>query len=302
MVPTASKGAAGTRAEGPAVSLRGVGKRFGATRALEGIDLDLFAGEVHALVGENGAGKSTCLGLMAGRLSATEGQVEISGQPLQPASPQVARKLGVAAIYQELTIFPDMNALENAFVGAMPSRFGLVNRARARRALRDLLERYGLTIDPTARAGDLSVADLQLVEILRGVYTGASVLLFDEPTASLGTVERHALHRIIRDLKAQGTALAFVSHDLDEVLELSDRITVFRDGRMVASRPTVEWDKAELIKFMLGRSLIEAEMVGAADVLETDLPPRLEISRYRAWSRESASICDPTRSLESPGS
>lgn len=276
-VSAAPKGATGTTAEGPAVSLRGVAKRFGATRALEAIDLDLFAGEVHALVGENGAGKSTCLGVMAGRLPASEGQVEISGQPLHPASPLVARKLGVAAIYQELTTFPDMNALDNAFIGAMPSRLGLVNRVKARRALRDLLDRYDLAIDPTARAGDLSIAALQIVEILRGVYTGARVLLFDEPTASLGTVEREALHKIILDLKAQGTALAFVSHDLDEVLELSDRITVFRDGHIVAARPTVEWDKAELIKFMLGRSLVQAEMVGTPDPRQMSLPPRLKV-------------------------
>lgn len=239
----------------PAVRLAGVSKRFGPTQALSDISIELAVGEVHALVGENGAGKSTCLSVMAGRISPDTGSVEISGVPLSPATPATSRRLGVAAIYQELTSFPDLTALENVFVGGMPGGTGLVEKGSMRKRFKELVDAYDLHIDPSAYARDLSVAQRQLLEILRGLNTDAKIMLFDEPTASLGTVEREALHRMIRDLRANGKAIAFVSHDLDEVLDLSDRITVFRDGRKVAQSVAGKWTKGDLIRQMLGQEL-----------------------------------------------
>ena len=249
-----------------AITLTEVTKRFGTTRALKGVSLALRAGEVHALVGENGAGKSTCLSVIAGKIRADAGTVEVFGDPLAPETPMGARAMGIAAIYQELTPFPALSAAENVFAGSLLTRFGLIDRGAMESRFKEMTARYGLFLDPKTRVGALSVADQQLVEILRGLNTGARVLLFDEPTASLGQAERLALHRIVRDLRDNGTAVAFVSHDLDEVLTLADRVTVFRDGRLVESRTAAEWTKPSLVAAMLGRELDElAELAEPTD-------------------------------------
>jgi ABC-type sugar transport system ATPase subunit len=247
-----------------AITLTDVTKRFGTTHALKGVSVTLRTGEVHALVGENGAGKSTCLSVIAGKIKSDEGTVEVFGEPLSPETPMGARAMGIAAIYQELTPFPALSAAENMFAGALLTRSGLIDRRAMESRFEEVTARYGITLDPKARVGALSVADQQLVEILRGLNTGARVLLFDEPTASLGQAERLALHRIVQDLRDNGTAVALVSHDLEEVLTLADRVTVFRDGQLVESRMAAEWTKPHLVAAMLGRELGELTELSAA--------------------------------------
>ncbi len=245
----------------PAVRLEGASRRFGATLALDSIDLELSAGRIHALVGQNGAGKSTCLGLIAGRISPTSGRVIVHGAEYPAAvSPHFAQSAGVMAIYQELTIFPALTALENVFTGRLDARAGWVRRRDLKRQYRELCDRFGVSIDGSAVAGTLSLADQQMLEIMRAVARDARVLLLDEPTAALAPQERESLFRVMRELRSEGVCMIVVSHYLDEVLAISDTITVFRDGRVAAAtRPAGEWNEETLIAAMLGGELSSVE-------------------------------------------
>jgi ABC-type sugar transport system ATPase subunit len=229
--------------------------RFGATLALHGVDVRSEAKKIHALIGANGAGKSTFLGIIAGRIAPTEGEVSIFGQPHSFGSPRLAHRLGVAAIYQELTIVPAMSTQANVFLGQAISRFGLVAKRQMREEYLRLCERLGVSIPPDVPAGRLAVADQQMLEIMRGVRSGARLLLFDEPTASLAPPECEALLRIIRDLKAHGVSMMFVSHKLEEVLDIADLVTVFRDGQVAATGPREQWTKHEMVRAMIGREI-----------------------------------------------
>ncbi len=236
-----------------AVACRGLGKRFGAARALGGVDLDVRAGTVHALVGGNGAGKSTCLGLIAGRIPPTEGTVTVGETPLGHGDPREARQAGVATIYQELTIVPALSTQANVFLGVPHARGGWLAERRMRDEFVALCRRLDVQLPLDVPAGALSVADQQLLEILRALVSDPRVILFDEPTASLAQHEREVLFRVMRDLRDQGVAILFVSHNLDEVLEIADDVTVFRNGRRVAGGPAAQWTKPGLVAEMLGR-------------------------------------------------
>jgi ABC-type sugar transport system ATPase subunit len=229
-----------------------VSKTYGATHALRDVTLDLAAGRVHALVGENGAGKSTCLGMAAGRVAPTSGTIEVAGEPLRPGDPRASRRAGVCAIYQELTIAPALSAQANVFLGNTEARFGVLREGAMRDRYLSLCEELGVQAHPDTPAGSLSVADQQMLEIMRAVLVDARALLFDEPTASLAETERVALFALIERLKRKGVAIALVSHNLDEVLEHSDDITVFRNGAAVASLAVDSWTKGELVGAMLG--------------------------------------------------
>lgn len=246
-----------------AVVLKGVSKRFGAIEALNGVDLALEPGRIHALVGQNGAGKSTCLGLIAGRIDATEGSVEVGG--VRSMTPQAARRNGVAAIYQELTVLHAMSALDNVFLGGEATRLGLVKTRELRRRFAELSARLRVEIAPDARAGDFSLADQQLLEIMRALSTHCRVLLLDEPTAALSERERQALFAVMRDLRDRGVTLIFVSHYLDEVEAHSDTVTVFRDGRLIGTGAVAEWSRPRMLDAMLGpeREALEEVAIGA---------------------------------------
>jgi len=248
-----------------AVKLTGVSKRFGAVRALTDINLSLQAGQIHALVGQNGAGKSTCLGLISGRIGTSDGAVEVNGEELgRSVTPVSARQAGVAAIYQELTVVPAMTAIDNVFLGCMTARAGFVSRRPQRRRFAELSGRLNVDIDPGARADALSPANQQMLQVMRALTLEARVLLLDEPTAALSQVERESLFAVMRDLRAQGITLVFVSHFLDEVLDVSETVTVFRDGRLVASEPVDDWTKPKLIRAMLGSELEALQNAAAA--------------------------------------
>ncbi len=249
---------AGASAPAPALSARGLGKRFGATQALTDIDLDIRPGTIHALVGENGAGKSTLLGILAGRLHQSEGSFTVFGSPVALGSPRAARRVGIAAIYQELTIIGPLTAIANVFVARARSRAGFLDETAMRARYEELSSQLGVSVPPGTLARDLSVAQQQLLEILRALDAEARIILFDEPTAALGATEREALFVLMRDLRSRGVTMVFVSHALDEVLSVADHVTVFRDGRLTASRPVEAWTKQALVEEMLGRSVSDA--------------------------------------------
>jgi ABC-type sugar transport system ATPase subunit len=253
----------------PAGVLTGIVKTFGGVQALRGIDLVVEPGQVHALVGENGAGKSTCLGVLAGRVVPDSGTLELFGQQAALGSPKSSRKAGVASIYQELTIVPELSTQANVFLGSERSRAGWLSSRAMKREYGRLCERLGVDIPTDVEAGELSVADQQLLELMRGLATEPRMILFDEPTAALAPREREGLYGIIRGLRADGVAVVFVSHNLDEVLGLSDRVTVFRDGAVVSSGPVDAWSKGKLVAAMLGHPAEE----GALSLPDMDLPP-----------------------------
>jgi ABC-type sugar transport system ATPase subunit len=261
----------------PAVTYRGVSMQYAATRALCDADLSLAPGQVHAFVGENGAGKSTCLGVLAGRIAPTSGEVRIGDQEITYGDPRGCRRAGVVAIYQELTIVPALSAQANVFLGIPLRRRGFLREREMRRRYLQLCEEFGVPAVPDGvPAGQLSVAEQQLLEIMRALVADPRVILFDEPTASLALQERDALLRLMAQLRDGGLTLVFVSHNLDEVMRVADTITVFRDGSIVAAAPREDWDKRRLVHEMLGdgkSSRIEREFLD--DDIAVDSPRKL---------------------------
>lgn len=260
--PTRAPGGLPARlSEGPAFAARAISKRYGGTLALDQIELTLARGEIHALVGENGAGKSTFLGVLAGRVVPSAGEITVFGQPHVFGSPREARRLGIGTIYQELTIVPRLSAVANVFLGQSLSRAAILDERQMRRDFRELCARFSVEIAPDAIAGTLSTADQQMLEIMRGVRSGAELLLFDEPTTSLAPPEREGLFRVMRQLRDQGKTMVLVSHNLEEVLSISDTITVFRDGKLARSAPRADWTKATMVRAMVGHEVVEYRRV-----------------------------------------
>jgi ribose transport system ATP-binding protein len=238
--------------------LRGIEKSFGATRALAGVDLEARAGEVLALIGENGAGKSTLMKVISGAHAPDKGSMELDGQPFAPREPRQASDAGVAMIYQELTLAPHLNAEENLTLGREPSRGGWINRRQRRETARQALEMVNhphLPLDVPVRA--LSVAEQQIVEIARACASGARVVILDEPTSSLGRHDVETLFGIIARLAAQGVALIYISHFLEECRTVASRYLVLRDGQSVGSGELSQIDDANIIRLMVGREVTE---------------------------------------------
>ena len=234
--------------------MRGVSKRFGSVVANDAIDFEAGWGEVHALVGENGAGKSTLMSILAGLYRPDSGQVEIEGQPVRFRSPRDAIEQGIGMVYQHFMLVEPFTVAENVILAERLSGVAL-ETGRVERELSELSERYDLELDPRARIWQLSVGEQQRVEILRLLYLGARILVFDEPTAVLTPQEAQSLLRTMRGLAAQGFAVVFISHKLDEVLQVADRISVLRHGRIVATTTPAETDRGTLARLMVGREL-----------------------------------------------
>ena len=221
----------------PALEAKGIEKSFGGVRALRGVSLELAAGEVHALVGENGAGKSTLIKIFTGAVAPDGGEIRLRGQLLEHNSPAKARSLGIAAIYQQPALFPDLTVVENIALGKETGRLWSKVNWRARRAhASELLDRIGARVRPEALAGELSMPEQQLVEIAKALDTNASVLILDEPTASLGDRDTENLFRIILELRAKGVAIVYISHRFEELGRIADRVTVLRDGQSIETR------------------------------------------------------------------
>jgi rhamnose transport system ATP-binding protein len=240
----------------PSAELRGISKRFAATQALDDVSLDLLPGEVHALVGENGAGKSTLVKILAGVHQPDSGTIAVAGEVTQIQGPARARARGIAVVHQEPRLFPDLTVAENVFLGHAPSgRFGTIDWRAMRRAAGALFRELDVQLDVGAPVRGLSMADQQLIEIAKSLSLEARVLILDEPTASLSAHEVARLFTIVRRLRDRGVSILFVSHRLDEVFELCDRATVFRDGRHVITTATRDLTTADLVRHMVGRAV-----------------------------------------------
>ncbi|WP_210528873.1 sugar ABC transporter ATP-binding protein [Rubellimicrobium arenae] len=238
----------------PVLALRDVSKSFGATQALSGMTLELFPGEVHAVVGENGAGKSTMIKIMTGVHEPTSGTVEVDGQPVTLSGPRGARTRGISAIYQEPMVFPDLDVAENIFISA--TDLGLVQRkGLLREKASQLIARIGMGLDPDRVASGLTLAEQQAVEIARALSQDVRVLIMDEPTASLSAHEAGELRRIAKGLAAEGVAVVYISHRLEEIFDIAHRVTVIRDGRHISTRPIAEVTPDGMIAEMVGREV-----------------------------------------------
>jgi rhamnose transport system ATP-binding protein len=242
--------------ERPVLEMVHVSKQFGATLALDDVSLELRRGEIHALLGENGAGKSTLIKIMTGVQRQDSGEIRIDGAPVRVASAQDAQRLGVAAIYQEPMIFPDLSVAENIFIGHR-DRGKIVDRRRMEREASEALARLDVRLDVGEPARGLTLAEQQTVEIAKAISLDVRVLIMDEPTASLSAHEVQRLFRIVYTLRQQGVAILFISHRIEEVFEIADRVTILRDGRWISTTPRAELTPATAIGRMVGREVRE---------------------------------------------
>jgi rhamnose transport system ATP-binding protein len=238
----------------PILEIRAVAKRFDATQALEDVSLALRAGEIQALLGENGAGKSTLIKIITGVHQPDRGQILLAGRPVTIRSAAEAQRLGVAAIYQEPLLFPDLNVAENIFISHQ-DRGAVVDWRQMFREADEILAELGIALDVRKPARGLTLAAQQSVEIAKAISLNVRVLIMDEPTASLSAREVQELFRLARDLKKQGVAILFVSHRIEEVFEIADKITVFRDGRLISTRARFEATPQRVIADMVGREI-----------------------------------------------
>ncbi len=241
-----------------ALNVQNVSKSFGGVQALQNVSLQILAGQVHALVGENGAGKSTLIKIITGAHAPDSGSVEIAGQSVARFDPMVSRSMGVAVVYQQPTLFPDLSVAENLAYGLERAgewhRQWINWRKRHEQAI-ELLSRVGADIDPRVMTRTLSMPQQQLVEIARAVGTGARLIIMDEPTASLSTREVEQLLRVVNELRSSGTGILYVSHRLEELPKIAQQVTVLRDGRWVSCSPMTETSPAELVRQMVGRDV-----------------------------------------------
>lgn len=238
----------------PILELTGATVRFGADAVIDGVSLRLFPGEVHSLMGENGAGKSTVIKAITGVYPLDAGRLELEGEAVRFGSPHDAQRAGISTVYQEIDLLPNVSVAENIALGREPRRLGGIDWTRMRREAHDILAELGVDIDPASLLGTHSVAVQQLVAIARAISTDVKVLVLDEPTSSLDLDEVAELFRVIRELTQRGVAVLFVSHFLDQVYELCDRLTVLRDGKFVGEYLTTELLRIDLVEAMLGRS------------------------------------------------
>jgi ABC-type sugar transport system ATPase subunit len=261
----------------PLLAMRGIVKSFPGVKALVRVDLTLQPGEVLALLGENGAGKSTLMKVLGGAHSADAGKIEILGREVHLHSPLDARRAGVAVIYQEFNLVPGLTACENIFLGQEITRAGFVAGKRERQRAAELFRRLGVEIDLDAPCRQLSTAKQQLVEIAKALAFEARIIVMDEPTAALTSHEVELLFNVIRDLKKHGIGIIYISHRLDEVFAIADRVTVLRDGANAGERPINGLTRGEMIQLMVGRELKDEFPARSPRIG----PPRLEVSGLR---------------------
>jgi len=251
----------------PVLEMTGIVKEFPGVRALSDVDFRLFPGEIHALMGENGAGKSTLIKVLTGVYSLDEGTITLDGGSVRFGSPLQAQQAGISTVYQEVNLCPNLSVAENIFIGREPTRMGRIQWKRMRKEAAELVDRLGLDIDVTAPLSSYPLAVQQLVAIVRSVGTGDSdgqgsgtkVLVLDEPTSSLDRDEVQELFRLMRRLKDEGVAILFVSHFLDQIYEICDRMTVLRNGTLVGEHMVADLDQVGLIQLMIGKALDQLE-------------------------------------------
>ncbi|MCN9239378.1 sugar ABC transporter ATP-binding protein [Streptomyces sp. RY43-2] len=234
--------------------IEGIRKTFPGVVALDSVDFDLRRGEVHVLLGENGAGKSTLIKMLSGAYRPDSGRITVGGKEVRIQGAQDSERLGIATIYQEFNLVPDLTVAENIFLGRQPRRFGFIDRKRMNSGAAELLARVGVDVDPRTKVRELGIARLQMVEIAKALSLDARVLIMDEPTAVLTTEEVDKLFRIVRKLREDGVGIVFITHHLEEIAALGDRVTVLRDGRSIDQVPA-STPEDELVRLMVGRSI-----------------------------------------------
>ena len=277
-----------------AIQAFGITKGFGGIRALEGVDFEAQSGKVNVLLGENGAGKSTLMKILAGEISPDEGRILRDGAEVRFHSPRDAQAHGVALIHQELSVFPTMTVADNLFAGNERRRAGLIDTRRQNEVASAILARLGQAIDPRALVSTLAVGQQQLVEIAKALSQNSRVLIMDEPTSALSNAEVDALFGVIRDLTAGGVAIIYISHRMDEIFRIGDNLTVFRDGRTVASAPAADVDMAWIHARMLGSRQREALDTAKPDrrrAEEIGEAPALEVSGLSVADGKADRLC-----------
>ena len=241
--------------EDPILKLKAVGKRFPGVVALRGVSLEIARGEAHVLLGENGAGKSTLINLLGGLYPADDGEITFDGKPYRPRTPTDAYRAGIRVVHQELSMLSHMTVAENLLFESLPQRHGLVNYRETNRRAAALLEEVGLNVAPTTVVSRLGVAQMQQIEIAKALCYESKLLILDEPTASLTSKEVERLFEILRRLKARRVTILYISHRLHEIYEIGDRVTVLRDGQLVATRPLAGLMIPQIVQMMVGRSI-----------------------------------------------
>ena len=258
----------------PLLQLTKVSKSFGGIVALKDVDFTLHSGEIHGLVGENGAGKSTTMKIIAGVYSDYEGEMRVDGKLVHFRSARDALAAGIGMVHQELSTIPDLTVAENVFLGHQPlTRFGTIDWAQINREAARLISSLGLDIDPKTTMGSLPVGLQQLVELSRVLFSGAKTVILDEPTSALSPPEVKRLFDVLRKIKAEGRGIVFISHFLDDVLEISDTVTIFRNGKKVATEPAASLTKDAVISHMIGRGSIGMHMGESAELISEDTRP-----------------------------
>ena len=269
----------------PVVQVTGARLRFAGDVALDGVDFRMFPGEVHSLMGENGAGKSTLIKAMTGVLRLDAGTILLHGHEAELSSPAAAQRAGISTVYQEIDLLPNLTVAENIMLGREPRRFGFIDWARMRSSAAAALASLGIDIDPGSPLSSHRLATQQLVAIARAISTDVQVLVLDEPTSSLDQDEVGELFRVIRELKSRGVAILFVSHFLEQVYEICDRITVLRNGALVGEYLTTELLRIELVQKMLGRETIDLDQLEARPAIEVGPADRAVKVTARGISR-----------------
>lgn len=257
--------------ENNAIELKNITKTYPGVVALDNISLEVGIGEIHAIVGENGAGKSTMMKIISGAVTPNGGTVKIFGKEYEQMTPSLSRSLGVELVYQEFNLVPNLSVAENIFLGTIVGNKFMPDLKAMEKKTREIFEEMGVEIDPRAKVKDLSTSYCQLIEIAKALSKNVKILILDEPTAALTLAETEILFKMMRKLKAQDTTILYVSHRMSEIFEICDRITVFRDGKVIKSMATSEISREELVKLMVGRDIDETYPQKDVEIGETIL-------------------------------
>ena len=271
------------------LAMRGISKRYGGVRALQDAELTIEAGRIHAILGENGAGKSTLIKIIAGVVTPDEGRLLLDGAPVAFASPAAAQAAGIACIFQELSLIPDLSVADNVAISNPPKRFGLIDRRVQRRVAEEALARAGAdNIHPLALVKDLPLSRRQMVEIAKALARKPRILILDEATSALTAADVTRIYGVLKRLRAEGLALIYISHRMHEIAALADECTVFRNGRSVASFAAGTKKDSEIVEMMIGREY-NAEFPARTPFAASDAPPRLEV-RHLSWTDQLADV------------